>query len=693
MTLQILPRESATKADSSAKQIIDYLSENQENLGLTSSLIFYNFPLFREEEQLLVAELVIASPNHGVILISTAPTGIRLAEERLDGAYNQIFARLVKYPRLRVGRGKLKFALDAFIWTPEGDEGDNVKVGLATLGDYFQQSREAEALQSDVFEEILSVLDGSKALIRPRERDTSTFSPESRIVTIARLEEEIRKFDRDQRIAYMSEVMGVQRIRGLAGSGKTVVLAIKAALTAIREPEAKIAVTFYTKSLYQHIRQLITRFYRLHEDKDPDWDRVQILHAWGGATLDGLYYKAAQRFGHRSISYGQAASVAPTQPFAYVCNKLLEDPALDAVYDYVFVDEAQDFPPEFMKLALRLAKEERLVIAYDVFQTIFDVEVPTAATLFGSEGDEGFEEMIFDEDIILHKCYRNPREILICAHAIGFGIYGRKVAQMLESAEHWRDFGYDVQGELIPGTLTTIKRPEENSPSSVSKSHSIDDIISCRVFDSFDGEVRYVADNIRDEIHNQGTPAEDVLVISADDKNAGSYFRALRQRLSEFGISANNLQETSFTIQDFQKKGAVTLSTVYKAKGNEGYSVYLVGIDALFDRPAPRDRNRAFTAMTRAKGWLRITGVGPSASDFSAELNKAKSHFPNLVFKYPTPQELVYMKRDLVESDPDVVDEEMSRLGEGLGLDDFERVLKKKLREVQSHRRTKKRIK
>lgn len=691
MSLQILPKESALRADASARQVIEHLQAEQEHLGLEDAVVFYNFPLFREEEKLLVAELVICCPKHGVALISTAPNGISADIQRLDGAFNQIFARLIKYPRLRTGRAQLKFKVDAFIWAPEGESSDDVVVGLAQLDQRFH-GLVGQDLEPDAYAEMLSVLDGSKALIRAKERKTDTFPGTSRIATIASLEEEIRRFDRDQRVAYMTEVAGLQRIRGLAGSGKTVVLALKAALTAIREPEAKIAVTFYTKSLYQHIRQLITRFYRMHEDRDPDWTRLQVLHAWGGASADGFYYKAAQRFGHQPISYGQAANVSRQQPFGYVCERLLADPAIEAVYDYVFVDEAQDFPPAFMQLALRLAREEKLVIAYDAFQTIFDVEVPTAANLFAMPAD-GSGDLVFDEDIILHKCYRNPREILVCAHAIGFGIYGQRIVQMLESAEHWQDFGYTVIGDLIPGAQTRIFRPEENSPSSVSKTNGIDEIIGCHVVNDMAAEVAHVASRIVAEISSQGVSPEDILVICADDRNAGSYFKLLGKALSESRIKCNNLQDDSYSIRDFQQEGAVTLSTIYKAKGNEAYSVYIVGIDAIFYQPSPRDRNRAFTAMTRAKGWLYVTGIGEAARLFAQELQAAKANFPQLVFTYPTPEQLVYMKRDLVEIDPDEFDDEIDRLGKGLDPDEMERILRKKLRQMQARKRLKKRLK
>lgn len=491
MSLQIFPSASATRADPNARMLIEYLSESQERLALENSIVFYNFPLFREDDRLLVADLVLLSPTAGVALIGTPKALSDRAVEQLEGAYSQVFSRLVKYSRLRSGRGQLKFPIDAWLWLPEGQANEHVLVDFNALDARIQKLSQGGAVTSDVFDELVSVLDGSKALIKPKERKADGYLPQSRVVIINELEEEIRRFDRDQRVAYMSEIDGLQRIQGLAGSGKTVVLALKAALTSVREPDANIVVTFYTKSLYQHIKQLITRFYRMHEDRDPDWKKIQVLHAWGGATLDGLYHQTARRFGHEPLNFAEAKNLSSAQPFGAACARLLADPTVKDLFDYVFVDEAQDFPTDFMNLALRLAVEEKMVIAYDVFQTIFDVETPTAATLFGVAGD-GSALVQFDEEIVLHKCYRNPREILVCAHAIGFGIYGSRIVQMLESEEHWRDFGYEVDGMLAANQPAVIFRPKENSPSSISEANTIGQIISAQSFANLTEEIRYV---------------------------------------------------------------------------------------------------------------------------------------------------------------------------------------------------------
>ena len=191
----------------------------------------------------------------------------------------------------------------------------------------------------------------------------------------------------------------------------------------------------------------------------------------------------------------------------------------------------------------------------------------------------------------------------------------------------------------------------------------------------------------------EGVPPEDILVICADDRNASGYFNLIKIELGKLDIRFNNLQEDSYSIRDFQQERCVTLSTIYKAKGNEAYVVYLVGIDGLFHNITPRARNRVFTAMTRAKGWLHITGVDSGATEsFKKEINLAKQNYPNLRFVYPSQEELVYMKRDLMHLDTDEVDETISRLANEMEPEDFEYLLRKKLREIQYKKRPKKKM-
>ena len=76
-------------------------------------------------------------------------------------------------------------------------------------------------------------------------------------------------------------------------------------------------------------------------------------------------------------------------------------------------------------------------------------------------------------------------------------------------------------------------------------------------------------------------------------------------------VSINTFNITdSFYSKGFIEEGSVTLSTVYKAKGNEAAIVYVMGTQVFEQGKNRRSmRNKIFTAFTRAKGWLKISGV------------------------------------------------------------------------------------
>ena len=521
-----------------------------------------------------------------------------------------------------------------------------VLLNLSQVDDYLKEIRTDE-LALDTYNELISTIEGAKGMVRPKARDIPDSRPSSKGSLANKIETEISKFDQQQKHAGMAVLDGLQRIRGLAGSGKTVVLAMKAALTHLRDPDSLIVYTFYTKSLYQHIQRLITRFYRQFDDKDPDWSKIRIMHGWGGYYGEGVYFNACLAHNISPITLSEAR--ISKDPFDYVCTKLLKSIEIMPLYDYIFVDEGQDFPASFIKLCVKLAKQNRVVFAYDELQTIFQPSVPAIKDIIGTD-NSGNPLFDLNEDVVLAKCYRNPREILVCAHAFGFGIYGDRIVQMLENKEQWEDIGYKVvKGDFTAGAFTEIERPEENSLATISENQSPDEIVKAFDYNEFPKEISAVAQSIKNDLE-EGLRPEDILVITVDDRYAKSYLVSMSKELASLNIPTNNIHEDSYGIRDFHKDGHVTLSTVHKAKGNEAFIVYVVGVDALYKSFAgPRERNVLFTAMTRAKGWVRISGLGAGAVECKTEITKALNEFPYLRFYYPSQQQIKVIKRDLAE--------------------------------------------
>jgi superfamily I DNA and RNA helicase len=151
-------------------------------------------------------------------------------------------------------------------------------------------------------------------------------------------------------------ISGPQRIRGLAGSGKTVILAMKAALAHLEDPESRILVTYYTRSLRNHLTGLITRFYRHFGEGDPDWSKIHVYHGWGRQELPGVYREACIRAGLSPITFAvaQAQRRGNQPPFDYVCRALIDTGRVQQHYDQILIDEGQDFPESFYELCYPL---------------------------------------------------------------------------------------------------------------------------------------------------------------------------------------------------------------------------------------------------------------------------------------------------------------------------------------------------
>ncbi len=568
---------------------------------------------------------------------------------------------------------------------------NEVVTALNQLPQRLSSVRLPQSISLDAWHELRAIIEGTKAIIRPKPRivpPSVKGTPDSKPAILAELESEIANFDANQRRAAISIVNGPQRIRGLAGSGKTVVLAMKAAHIHLSDPDAQVLFTFYTKSLYDFIRRLITRFYRQFKDSDPDWSKVHVRHAWGGRGIGGVYYDACLLNGQTPQALRSVMSRA--NPFQYVCEQLLATGSLKQTYDYVLMDEAQDFPAAFYRLCFSITRggelDRNVIWAYDELQNIINVKVATPGETFG-KNDNGVALMDLERaaaashmgtshDIVLYKSYRNPREVLICAHALGFGIYSDTMVQTLENKEHWEDLGYQVEeGTFEVGSHITIFRPESNSPLAISKRQTTADLIQTFTGDSIAAEVSWVVESIK-KLLDEGLEAVDIMVICLDDRNARDYFKSISDGLDRHDIRVNNLLADPYGELRFYIPQHVTLTTVYRAKGNEGAVVFAIGVDAVYpNRKQQQARNKLFTAFTRAKGWLRISGIGGGAIKFKQEIDRALELMPRMRFIQPDPSQILTLQRDLSDKESKLrrLQEQIDRQFEELDIDPEER--------------------
>jgi superfamily I DNA and RNA helicase len=241
---------------------------------------------------------------------------------------------------------------------------------------------------------------------------------------------------------------------------------------------------------------------------------------------------------------------------------------------------------------------------------------------------------------------------------------------MLQDRNHWEDVGYEVtEGDMRVGTPVIIRRLDRNSPTHLAISPGTP-LIEVKSLKSLDEEVEYCAAEFEKFLQG-GLQPEDLMAIAIDDRSARTYVAALSDVLSKRGFDSNNIIADRYSEPAFTIAGKITLSTVYRAKGNEAAVVAVLGCEAV-PLNTRTGRNRLFTAFTRTKGWLRITGVQTHFKPLKSEIDSAIKFAPEMRFVMPDPEKIEMIQRDLSEKDSRLqrAQAEIERLKEDLGLTD-----------------------
>lgn len=638
-------------------EVVTLVENIEEKYRDLNGIIFYKFPTVKEMDKVAVQpDVLVVSEKHGVIIvIADSMSTIReddwqLFCDKKDSIDNCIYTSLLKNKLLKLNNRALKFDVTTIGFCPNligNAPVEGVFYSVSAILDYMDSIIGENDIDGSTLNEIVTSLESSGAMIKPKERILTEKDDNKKAKILKDIEARIARFDDEQRISALSLLDGPQRIRGLAGSGKTIILCLKAANLHLMYPDKKILYTFYTKSLYDYIVQLITRFYmKMTDGQFPDFDKIRVLHAWGGKSVPGVYYEACRANGIVPLTYRDAKD--KKSAFEFICSGFITEThnSPRKEYDYILMDEAQDFPVSFYQLCRAIVKNDHLIWCYDEVQNIFDVELQNTKQTFSNGFDpEGIDlDAEYDKhpnvknDVVLHKSYRNVKKILLCAVALGFGIYNEKLVQSLENNKHWEDLGFHVkEGDCSKEENVVIERDEEASPLLVDE-NLIKDCIVFHEAEDFKDELDWIANEIDNAIKEDSLLPEDIAVICLDEKNAIAYMQGIEKRLFDRNIDSFNVLDKNY-VKGFFREGKVTLASVFKAKGNEAAMVFVCGCDYFEKHKDERKmRNTIFTAFTRAKVWLRVSGTGEgSLKQIQLELGKLEANdFKLCFFNRPT---------------------------------------------------------
>lgn len=510
-----------------------------------------------------------------------------------------------------------------------------------------------DGLDTDIYNAARAVLTGGEVMGEGTR--TEAPDPETKREYYQQIERGLKEFDEQQEDIGIGIPDGPQQIRGIAGSGKTVLLAMKATAMHLKHPDWKIAITFNTRSLYDSIEELVDRFVA-HFSEGERNENLEVIHGWGGRRDHGIYYKAAQEAGIEPRDVDSAkekfGQEGPSKLLGELCQEVTEEGHPRQSYDAILIDEGQDFEPGFYKLCYEiLSEEKRLIWAYDEAQNLTSLTAPTPSQIFDTEQEQlpeklkltGSYEGGIQKSKVMRRSYRAPSPALMTAHTLGMALKRPQLEiPRITTKKGWNDIGYEIEGDFREvGEEVELRRPDEFSP------HPLQDEAEAGPFTAFEHfeirkeEIEYVAEQINHDLETEELAPEEIMVIPLGSPNTSREIgEKLAGMLEQQDIEYNLAWEGNRSV--FSQPGEVTISRINRAKGNEAAQVYVLNLEAVerteWNTNPVQNRNELFVALTRTRAWCTVTGTGETESVFD-ELRETieETQQGDPVVRFPAP--------------------------------------------------------
>lgn len=367
--------------------------------------------------------------------------------------YTDIISRPRKWKKFIVQKSKEEFI--------------NETSNNTNINSFMESNRLESEIEKRTVKLLISLLTGSINSVEKIGKEL----PESILQKVKR---NIILFDGDQtRFIFQEKYSNkVVKIQGLAGTGKTELLLHRLKEIYITDKNSKIVFTCQSKTLANRLKSRITEFFNFMKvEEQIDWnERLWVMHGWG--SVKDVSNLGA--YGMICRMYNLPFYSATNGSFAYACKQTMDyideyKINIEPIFDYMLIDEGQDFTDDFIKLC-SLVTNKQVFVAGDIFQDIFGVQKVEAKPNY-----------------LLNKCYRTDPRTLMFSHALGLALYEKPALRFLRD-EEWIACGYSfTKGDGIYNLKREpVKRFEDidplKSPSSMEikeyKEYNTKDIIN-----------------------------------------------------------------------------------------------------------------------------------------------------------------------------------------------------------------------
>lgn len=352
---------------------------------------------------------------------------------------------------------------------------------------------------------------------------------------------------------------GPRLLRGIAGTGKTLIILYRAKLLAANDPNQRILILCWNTALGNYMQQAYDKF-----DFDAQGE-VTITHFTDFVRrLLGLY---------KDPDFGWD----DPRVMSLLASKEIPE---SQKYDAVYIDEAQDFRKEwieyiFNNLIKGEPKERNMIIAADDAQRVY------------SQRDFTWKDLVFPmtgRSKILKTIYRNSARVWVFSAFL-----------LEEKASYVKD---SESEDLIQFSTKGGYDPQ---------------LIECR---NMDEQIEKTIE-ITKSMLDQDLAARNVLILYRHKYIRRLGFplvERLRKRLEEEGIKTDWIAEDASAKRSFAwDEDTVKISTVHSAKGMDSPIVIVLGAETFESEDWNNDFDEVrlmYVALTRAREFLVVLHTG-----------------------------------------------------------------------------------
>lgn len=349
---------------------------------------------------------------------------------------------------------------------------------------------------------------------------------------------------------------GHRILKGVAGSGKSLVLASRARYLRQIYPDWKILVVCFNNTLCNHIKNM------LGETQAID---VQNFH---GVVKSITQANVAFKQGEASEDYEQRIV------------KLLQDYLTEHPntypYDAILIDEGQDFSQAWIQLLTQLVNpvSNSILFCYDPAQNIFNRSKPSWKSVgLQVQGKRPIE---------LLKCYRNTKEILDVAR------------EFLNPQQIGSLQGQDIYDRVLNPDTGECRMGQYPMSHYEPARHKLLEIIAKKVA----------------RLLQQGTAAKEIAILRAYHGEHKQDEQGLNQAFSQHCAQAP--LEWVMTSQAKKKlnldSNSIKVLNLESCKGLEFKHVFCLGLENMprAQREPETERKLAYVALTRAQEYLYL---------------------------------------------------------------------------------------